>query len=850
MLLTLIIVAATITLQAQSNEWTWMNGSNVLSNNCITNTQGTFCGQVGVYGTEGTAAAANHPGGTYYPVTWVGKDGSLWLFGGYEMDSTGLYGLIDTLWKYDPVSGQWAWMAGSKHYTSFCDTNFGCVIANYGTKGQAAATNTPGARYGGYSWTDANGNLWYFGGTSYIVANNTTTGFNNDLWEFDITLNQWIWMGGSSTVDQRGVAGTQGVASTSNIPGARVTGQSWTDSNGKLWLFGGVGYDVNGCEGYMDDLWQFDPVALTWTWENGQTMFTACAGLQVSPASYGTKGVAAASNQPGGRSWVQGWSDGLGNLWLYGGNYILPSSANAHPGDLWQYNTGTNEWTWMNGTNTLDANNGVVYVESGLGNYASGNTPGSRLTSVGALSNGKDGFIFSGETENAYYCDQWSYDPGTNEWAWVSGGFTSCAPAYGTLGQASAANYPGYRYISTTWSDASGNVWLFGGYGADSTGTSGLLNDLWKYGSAAAAVTPTISWNPASPITNPAPLSASQFNASAMNGGTNISTDGTFVYYVGPVAGGVVATTSTVLPVGNDQLCVEWTPGNAYAAQYTSTSACATIVVNPAISATSTTLTSSVNPVFITNSITLTAVVTSNTGTPAGNVTFSLQAPGAAQATTLATVALDATGKATYQTTLSTAGANILTAVYAGNASFATSTSSTLNVEASDFALSSTTVTPVMMSRSSTAQYILTVAPVAPATTLPQEVALSFSGMPTGVTVSASPATVKAGSGSTQVTVTLSASAQAYAPAGGRPGAPGLALALTGFSLPLLALFRRRRKKINSWLVMLVLALMTGALGIGVTGCGSQHQAVQGSIVINAASGNLSHTNSFSLTVK
>ena len=31
------------------------------------------------------------------------------------------------------------------------------------------------------------------------------------------------------------------------------------------------------------------------------------------------------------------------------------------------------------------------------------------------------------------------------------------------------------------WTDAAGNFWLFGGNGYDSAGTSGYLNDLWKY---------------------------------------------------------------------------------------------------------------------------------------------------------------------------------------------------------------------------------------------------------------------------------------------------------------------------------------------------------------------------------
>ena len=52
---------------------------------------------------------------------------------------------------------------------------------------------------------------------------------------------------------------------------------------------------------------------------------------------------------------------------------------------------------------------------------------------------------------------------------------------YGTQGTTASMNIPGGRYGGTRWSDASGNLWLFGGFGYDSTRTEGDLNDLWKY---------------------------------------------------------------------------------------------------------------------------------------------------------------------------------------------------------------------------------------------------------------------------------------------------------------------------------------------------------------------------------
>jgi hypothetical protein len=49
-------------------------------------------------------------------------------------------------------------------------------------------------------------------------------------------------MSGNSSSDQPGSYGSKGVASPSNIPGARYGGTSWRDNDGKLWIFGGYGF--------------------------------------------------------------------------------------------------------------------------------------------------------------------------------------------------------------------------------------------------------------------------------------------------------------------------------------------------------------------------------------------------------------------------------------------------------------------------------------------------------------------------------------------------------------------------------------------------------------------------------
>ena len=52
----------------------------------------------------------------------------------------------------------------------------------------------------------------------------------------------WTWMGGPQTLDDAGVYGTEGTPNRTNIPAARVDGQTWVDNNGDLWLFGGGKY--------------------------------------------------------------------------------------------------------------------------------------------------------------------------------------------------------------------------------------------------------------------------------------------------------------------------------------------------------------------------------------------------------------------------------------------------------------------------------------------------------------------------------------------------------------------------------------------------------------------------------
>src|SRR5579871_2272286 len=84
-------------------EWTWMGGSSTVPSQ--------LGGQPGVYGTLGTPAAGNTPGGRNFPAGWTDNNGNLWLFGGLGPSRQLNY--LNDLWKFDPTTGEWAWMSGS-----------------------------------------------------------------------------------------------------------------------------------------------------------------------------------------------------------------------------------------------------------------------------------------------------------------------------------------------------------------------------------------------------------------------------------------------------------------------------------------------------------------------------------------------------------------------------------------------------------------------------------------------------------------------------------------------------------------------------------------------------------------
>jgi N-acetylneuraminic acid mutarotase len=396
-------------------------------------------------------------------------------------------------------SGAWTWIGGS---ASAGDSGV------YGSLNTPAATNLPGARQGAATWRDASGNLWLFGGLGVDGVGNT--GYLNDLWRYAPGTATWTWVGGSDVANGAGVYGTRTVGSGTNLPGGRVAGASWTDSQGRFWLLGGAGLDSNSIAlGPLNDLWEYDPSAGTWTWQSGASTYGGAT------ASYGSVGIAAASNVPGGRKAAQAWADASDTLWLFGGNGEDASGNLGYLADLWSYSTLSGQWTWVGGSSA--ANPSGDYGTQGAGTVST--MPGGRNGAAVWFDGSGNTWLFGGQGYDAsgasgYLSDLWQWNPHTATWTWIGGSSAAGTAAnYGSLGASAAANLPGGRIGAAAWIDASGRLAMTGGVGNDSTGIAGYLNDVWRYETS----TKNWSWTGGANVANQSGTYGSKGTAAANN---------------------------------------------------------------------------------------------------------------------------------------------------------------------------------------------------------------------------------------------------------------------------------------------------------------------------------------------
>jgi hypothetical protein len=519
--ITLIIVLITLMshiLKAQAYNYSWMKGSTASS--------------LAVYGNLGVASASSNPGSQNNGITWTDAQGNLWLYGGFGYTNSSTLLDLSDLWKYSPVTNNWTWVNG---------TGASSQTPVYGTLGVSASSNNPGSRSGSASWTDAFGNLWLFGGR-------VNGSFCNDLWRYTIASNQWTWMGGSNTPSQTAVYGSITVPSTSNIPGASYNFVSWKDVLGNFWLYDAI----DGTE-----IWKYNPSTTQWAWMSGTNTGTVTT-------AYGTMGVSSATAHPGER-WTEGVGDAAGNLYIFGGKDYTSATFTGRKNDLWKYEISNNQWTWMGGTQST--NSIGSYGTQGV--YSTSNVPAGRYGHVLWIDGANKIWLFGGEfsTLGGLYWlnDTWCYNSANGQWSWMKGSsspFANPAPVsgvvYGTQTFPAPANTPGWRVASTYWSGDPNGLWIFSGMEWTSS------TELWKLNGCNSSVTLSVSSNQATLCPGATAILTATGSAGSYSWNTGAQTNTIAVSPLSTSVYSVIATSTVIcasaasftLPVQSNSLAI------------------------------------------------------------------------------------------------------------------------------------------------------------------------------------------------------------------------------------------------------------------------------------------------------
>lgn len=183
----------------------------------------------------------------------------------------------------------------------------------------------PSKRLNTANWQDDAGNLWLMGGYGRTTAP-LTRGTLSDLWRYDIAQGTWTWMSGTNTLNAVGVYGTKGLATSSNMPGGRVNGVSWSDTEGNLWLVGGS--SDAGLINVRNDLWRYNIATDMWTWVGGDN-------TPMAKGVYGRRGMGDTNSKLDARAGAAAWKDDKGSLWLMGG-FGFNELGRGELNDLWR----------------------------------------------------------------------------------------------------------------------------------------------------------------------------------------------------------------------------------------------------------------------------------------------------------------------------------------------------------------------------------------------------------------------------------------------------------------------------------------------------------------------------------
>jgi hypothetical protein len=322
------------------------------------------------------------PGRRYGHVSWpdgMGTGGG-WLLGGWGIDSAGIEGRLNDLWR--TLDGHnWEQVGGSTLVASdgLYDPSHETVAAQIIREACRVSITV---RVHVVWWGDEI--TWRLSGDDHehgpfpdmsdtyierivglgehrlIALDRYGDGWQGGWWEVSLTETGEVLAGGPraglvsdgfrvETPFEISDASCRDV-DLSPRPGARAgaavaTMEGSADALSCAYLFGGTGH-TRHVWGGLNDLWRHTERD-GWQWISGSS-------LPGERGSYGILGRGSPSNMPGSRRDHALWTS-ASNVWLFGGTGSASVTASALGGigylnDLWMFNVTSGDWTWMGGS--------------------------------------------------------------------------------------------------------------------------------------------------------------------------------------------------------------------------------------------------------------------------------------------------------------------------------------------------------------------------------------------------------------------------------------------------------------------------------------------------------------------
>ncbi|XP_071078795.1 uncharacterized protein [Haliotis cracherodii] len=247
--------------------------------------------------------------------SWCMLD-SMYVFGGMDNSNK----IFNDLWKFSLRDLRWSEV----------------ISPDKPSSPNTKPDSYPQGRNGPTTWKGKGNTLFMFGGNilgTNIRSRHLNMGYTSDMWRYLVHNNTWEFLSGYRSSCHPAVYGRKHEYSLDNHPGCRRRGSAWTDTAGRLWLYGGDGTDtaypsVFHSSKLLSDLWIYSPRGKVWVWYGGSDEG------DTGPKYY-WKNHPRGDALPGGRYEPMFWTGAENTFYLFGG---LGHDGHNHDGylnDLW-----------------------------------------------------------------------------------------------------------------------------------------------------------------------------------------------------------------------------------------------------------------------------------------------------------------------------------------------------------------------------------------------------------------------------------------------------------------------------------------------------------------------------------